>query len=247
MQPEAPHTTRPNLPPDPPKDRPGVTVLEGLAAFLYIVRVLLGHGRRLTETVKTRSTLPSFAMLAAALGTHDTDAILTRVQRGILRLMALEKYLLARTKKGREIEAAPPRERAQPRQKDEPLVEAPARPKRYRYNPDSLYIPTQRELDAEVRSRPIGRTIAYICMDLGVVPSFCTGDFWNALFDTLNWYGGSFTTFFTMKAKRAKSYQRERDRYPDTWVWDWRDTEKPRVRQVLGYLIGEDPPDPLPA
>ncbi len=46
---------------------------------------------------------------------------------------------------------------------------------------------------------------------------------------------------------REKTYKRERDQHPDTCMWDWRDLSKPRVRQVLGYLIGEEPPDPLAA
>ncbi len=50
MHPEAP-TTRPALPEDPPKDRTGPSVPERLAAILNLVRILLGHGRRLTETV----------------------------------------------------------------------------------------------------------------------------------------------------------------------------------------------------
>ena len=248
MQPEAP-TPRPTQP-DPPRDRPK-TMPENLAALLLIVRVLLGHGRRLTETVTAKASLPSFATLAAALGTHGTLTILTRVQRGILRLIALENYLCARAQKGREVAFVPPRERqrerAPARPTDEPPAEAPARPRRRPFDPDSLHIPTLKELEAEVRRQPIGRTIAYICMDLAVLPSFCTGEFWNTIFDVIRWFGGSFTKLYAVRAKREQTYKRERDRYPDTWVWDWRDRRQQRVREVLGCLIGDAPPDPLPA
>ena len=247
MQPEAPNTPRPTLPSDPLKDRLGRALPENLVALIYIVRVLLSHARRLTETVRAKTNLPSFALVACAAGTHDTLSILTRIQRGILRLIALEKYLLERAHKGRDVPFVEPRQRAPARKTEEPSAEAPARPRRRPFDPHALHLPTMQELDAEVRLRPIGRTIAYICMDLALIPAFCTGEFWNAIFDIMRWYGGSFTTYFALRARRKKTYQRDRDKYPDTWVWDWRDTEKPRVRQVLGYLIGELPPDPLPA
>ena len=161
--------------------------------------------------------------------------------------MVLENYLIARAQKGREIADVPRHERAPARKKAEPSAEASVRHRRRPFDPDSLHIPNLKELEAEVRSRPIGRTIAYICMDLAVIPGFCTGEFWNEIFETLRWYGGSFTTLCAVRTKREKSYRRERERYPDTWVWDWRDHRPPTVRRVLGYLIGEDPPDPVKA
>ena len=178
-------------------------------------------------------------------GTHGTLSILTRVQRGTLRLIALENYLLARAQKGREVAVVPPRERAPPRQTDEPPAEEPACPRRGLFDSEFLHIPTLEVLEKEVRRRPIGRTIAYICMDLAVVPGFCTDEFWSEIRDTLRDYGGSMTALYTVRAQREQSYKRERDQHPDTWVWDWWDLRRPRGQQVLGYLIGDDPPDPL--
>ena len=97
------------------------------------------------------------------------------------------------------------------------------------------------------RGRRIGRTIAYICLDLGIIPSFCAGEFGNEIFEALYRQGGSFMSLRTVRTQREKTYKRERDQHPDTWIWDWRDLSKPRVRQVMGYLIGDDPPDPLAA
>ena len=247
MHPKAPTTPRPAQT-DPPKDRTSQTMPERLTALLHLVRILLGHGRRLAETTAAQAALPSFATMAAVVGTHDLPSMLARVQRGILRLMALENYLLARAQKGRDIAELPPRDRAPARPTDEPPPDtAPARPRRRPFDPDSLHIPTLKELEAEVRRRPIGRTIAYICMDLAVIPGFCTGELWNDLLQTLQSYGGSFTVLHAVRIRREHSYRRERDQRPDTWVWDWRDLRRPTVRQVLGYLIGEGPPDPLPA
>ena len=247
MHPEAPTIPRPAQP-DPPKDRTSQTMPERLTALLHLVRILLGHGRRLAETTAAQAALPSFATMAAVVGTHDLPSMLARVQRGILRLMALENYLLARAQKGRDIAELPPRDRAPARPTDEPPPDtAPARPRRRPFDPDSLHIPTLKELEAEVRRRPIGRTIAYICMDLAVIPGFCTGELWNDLLQTLQSYGGSFTVLHAVRVRREHTYRRERDQRPDTWVWDWRDLRRPTVGQVLGYLIGDGPPDPLPA
>ena len=96
-------------------------------------------------------------------------------------------------------------------------------------------------MQAEVRRSPLGRTMVRICLDLAIVPAFCTGVVWNAIYDTLRHCGGSLSTFFYVRAKREKTYQRERDKRPDTWDWDWRDLKKTTVRQVIGWLIGEEP------
>ena len=102
MEHTAPTMTRPDTP-DPAQDRIGRTIPERLAALLHVVRVLLGHGRRLVETVPHRVADVEFAIVAGVCGTYTLPTILVRLQRGILRAMALERYLLARAAKGREI------------------------------------------------------------------------------------------------------------------------------------------------
>ena len=100
MEHTAPTTCRPASP-DPTQVRigrtvPAATIPERLAALLHVVRVLLGHGRRLAETAPDRAASVQFATLAAVCGTYNLPSILVRLQRGILRAMALERYLLAR-------------------------------------------------------------------------------------------------------------------------------------------------------
>jgi len=252
---------------DPTQDRAGRTMPQRLAALLHVVRVLLGHGRRLVETVPERAANVEFAALAGVLGTYTLPTILARLQRGILRAMALQRYLLARAAKGREIgfvyykdprerrpakPAAEPREGPQGELTAKPRAEPPGgepKPRRPAFDPDDLRIPTPEELDAEVRRRPFGRTILSICMDLAVIPGFCTGPFWNQISDTLMNYGGSFATLFKMREHRETSFQKERDKKPDTWSFAWRHPPPDTVRQVLGYMVGEapilDPFDPL--
>jgi hypothetical protein len=246
MEHTAPTTIR-ATPTDPAQDRAGGTIPERLAALLHVVRVLLGHGRRLAESVPDRAASVNFATLAAVCGTYSLPAILARLQRGILRAMALERYLLARAEKGREIAFVEWRERTPAKPPAEPPEgaqkepqDAPA-PKRRPLDPDDLHIPTFKELDAEVRRRPLGRTVALICMDLAVIPGFCTGAFWNQVFDTLQSYGGNLGTLYKVRGHRAASFQKERDQHPDSWNWDWKDFGRETVRQVLGCLIGEAP------
>jgi len=244
-------TTLQPAPPDPSQDGPGRTIPERIAALLHVVRVLLGHGRRLVDTVPNRVADVEFAALAAVCGTYMLPAILARLQRGILRAMALERYLLFRAEKGREVAYVYARERKPAKPRVEPSEgtqagskeearDAPG-PKRRPFDPDDLRIPTLEELDAEVRRRPIGRTILSICMDLAVIPSFCTGPFWNQISDTLQSYGGSFTTLFKIRQHREISFQKERDKKPDSWSFDWKFPPPETVRQVLGYMIGDSP------
>ena len=255
--------TRPASP-DPAQDRAGRTMPQRLAALLHVVRVLLGHGRRLVQTVPERAANVEFAALAGVCGTYVLPTILARLQRGILRAMALERYLLARADKGREIGFVCARERTSAKPAAEPSEREPTSgeaasdvpggraeptqpgddekaPKRPAFDPDDLRIPTPEELDAEVRRRPLGRTILAICMDLAVIPSFCTGPFWNQISDTLMNYGGSFTTLFKTRQYRETSFQKERDKKPETWGFDWTFPPPETARQVLGYMIGELP------
>ena len=262
MEHTAPTTTQ-AAPPDPTQDRPirivpAATIPERLAALLHVVRVLLGHGRRLAETVPGRAANVEFATLAAVCGTYNLPSILARLQRGILRAMALERYLLARAQKGRDIAFVEWRTRTPAKPPVTPPAELPEgapegpqpapKPRRRPFDPDHLHIPTFEELEAEVRRRPLGRTVALICMDLAVVPGFCTGAFWNQMFDTLQAYGGSLAALYKVREHRETSFQKERDQNPNSWGLDWKHPGPETVRQVLGCLIGEapttDPPGP---
>ena len=66
------------------------------------------------------------------------------------------------------------------------------------------------DIAAEVRRRPVGRTIAYICMDLGIAPGLCEGAFWNQVEKTLRRYGGSLNRLYQVRARREDIFQRER-------------------------------------
>ena len=251
MTPTAPTTPKPTAT-VPPKDRPG-TIPERLAAVLQLVRILLTHGRRLAETAADQAHNPQFATIAAVFGTYNLAFIVLRVQRGILRAIALERYLLARAARGRDLTIVPPRNRtpatpdATPQETPQPAQSKPPTYARHLppNHPANFHIPGLQELEAQIRRRPIGRTIADICTDLAVIPGFCTGQFWAGLFETLQSYGGSLTAMYETRGHREQTFRRERDKRPETWHCNWQDLRPATIRHLLGNLIGEPPPAPL--
>src|SRR5487761_2257492 len=75
--------------------------------------------------------------------------------------------------------------------------------------------PTLEQLEAEIRRRPIGRTIADICRDLGVAPSLCEGSFWNVLFDAIMWYRGNLPKLVLDFRRRQVAFEPELDSDPN--------------------------------
>jgi hypothetical protein len=247
----------PASPPDPPQDQPGNTVPEYIAVFLHAVRILLGYGRHLLDTVERRATAPTFPTIAAAFGTANLSTILAHLNRGILRATALERFLLARAATGQDISIVTRRIRADephPAPAD-PQAEQPARPKRKPrpslppgWDDPEVFMPTLEDLERQVRRRAVGRTIAEICGDLAVVPGFCTPAFWNGLFELMHYFGGDSVVVTVMreKTRREESFIQEQDKKLDS-TWDWLRLKRDEIRQVLGFFIGEPPVDPFSA
>ena len=230
-----------------------------IGAVLNVLATLIAHARFFTATAATRVAAPEFATAAALFGTYDLPTILFRVQRGILRALALRDYLLARAARGHNLRFAwPPRIELQPHHRP-PAKPAPtpraerSRPRRPdpatlgADDPGASRIPTPEEFAADVRRRPVGRTIGYICMDLGLAPGLCDGDFWDEVYKILRRYGGSFTRLYKVREQREETFQRERDRRPDTWDTNWQDLRDSTVRLALGCKIGEPPPAIVPS
>jgi type IV secretory pathway VirB10-like protein len=113
---------------------------------------------------------------------------------------------------------------------------SPSRP--HGWNDPELFMPTLEELEAQVRRRPLGRTLVDICLDLAVVPGFCTGPFWNTLFDSIDLLGGNVGTLMQEKARRQEAFCEEQDRKPGS-NWDWLEMGRDALRRVLGFCIGE--------
>jgi hypothetical protein len=250
---------------DPLSDPPARTMPARIAALLHTVRILLGFGRHLAETAAQRSASSDFNAIAACFGTSGLSVILAHLQRGILRATALERVLLARAARGRDIRfvaqyecataplpapADPPAAPADPTAAERP-TEAPVAPKpearRSRplgSNDPELFMPTLEELEAQVRRRPLGRTLVDICLDLAVVPGFCAGPFWNELFDGIRLYGGSVVTLMPEKSHRQQAFCKEQDNKPGS-NWDWLEMGRDALRRVLGCFIGEAADQPF--
>ena len=269
---------------DPQPDPPTRTMPARIAAMLHTVRIMLGFGRHLAETAKDRSASTDFNAIAVCFGTSRLCAILAHVQRGLLRAAALERVLLARAARGRDIQFVFPRERAtaattttatlttpgdppaaeqsavQPAEPsaeppaaeqsaEAPIAPKPARPSRpFGWNDPELFMPTPEQLEAQVRRRPLGRTIVDICLDLAVMPGFCTGQFWNTLFDSIRLHGGSVAVLMLEKVRREEAFSEEQDKKIGS-NWDWQEMGREAFRRVLGFFIGEavdDSFNPLP-
>jgi hypothetical protein len=114
-------------------------------------------------------------------------------------------------------------------------------------DPANFHTPTLEQLEAQVRRRPLGRTIVDICLDLAVVPGLCTGAFWNDLFDVARCHGGSIARLVQERWHREQAFSREQETHPTPGQNNWSNQGRAAIRQVLGFFIGEDPVAPAAA
>lgn len=110
-----------------------------------------------------------------------------------------------------------------------------------------LFMPTLKELEAQIRRRPIGRTIVDICLDLGITPGFCTGQGWNRLLECIHFFGGSLNKMRLVRQHRRAAFLKEWDRRPirERSNFRWWDLGRTGEREALGFLFDEDPVNPF--
>ena len=176
----------------PDADRAGPVVPENIARLLYVLRILLELGRHLAATMERRAAAPGFWLFRAIFGTADLSVIVAHLRRGILRAAALESLLLARAAAGRDVAQSPPHTPGAHPGTDphtESLQVQIARLAAERARHDATIDPnnpsTAEDIEAEVRTRAVGRTIGDIGRDLGVVAFLCTREFWDTLEDVI--------------------------------------------------------------
>ena len=222
------------------------TLPNNVALLLHAARTLLIYGLHLLDTVRQRATAPNFAAIAACFGTANLTTILAHLNRGIQRAAALERLLVIRAATGRDIDLVARRiGTPQPQPAATPQHGTPPAPhvrasRPAGWNDPELFMPSIRDLERQVRRRPLGRTILDICLDLAVVPGFCTSEFWNELFDAMHHFGGSVATLMRQKSHREQSFAKQQDSN-----WDWLRMKRDTLRQTLGFFIGEPPVNPL--
>jgi hypothetical protein len=181
----------------PDADRAGPAMPENIARLLYIVRTLLQFGRHLAATIERRATGRGFWLFSAVFGTAELPVMRAYLHRGILRAATLESLLLRRAATGRDVAA--PRtgqtawtEDAKIHPCDEPFRDQLARLTAERAQHDAPVEPDHSasvaQIEAEVRARPIGRSIADICRDLGVVAMMCTRAFRETIVNAIACY-----------------------------------------------------------
>jgi hypothetical protein len=243
---------------DPPQDHAATTLPHNITVILHAVRILLGYGRHLIDTIRDRAAAPNFNAIAACFGTANIETILAQLNRGLLRAAALERVLLARAATGRDFDFVDRRTRtpepqptptdAEPEQSASVPPPAPKRAPRPSFHAGcddpEFFMPTLQDLERQVRRRPIGRTILDICLDLGVVPGHCTGPCWNMLHEIMHFLGGSIATLMRQKTRRREAFVKQQDRILGS-NWDWVNLTRDALRQVLGFFIGEPPVNPF--
>jgi len=236
---------------------------ERIANVLCILAILAEYGRHLFDTIENRACRSGFSTIAQFFGTARISVILAHLSRGIMRAAALERMLRERARRGRDLvvltrrddtvrapkpPAPPPTASAAAEPSDAaPQPQPAARCSERRagaeepLTPDNL--PSMRQIEAEVRRSPIGRTLVAICLDFGLAPLLCTAAFGNDLFSLFRWYGGSFGKYFDAMRKREQRFERqELDRNPNL---GWPEQARDKVKQVLGFFAGERPFDPF--
>jgi hypothetical protein len=255
-------------PPAPPKDRPAKPVPERIAEVLTVVSILAAYGRHLAETLEHRALARGFATIAQFFGTVTLDTILAHVYRGVMRAIVLERMLLRRAARGRDLRIQAPRApaRRDPPATDTPEPAAPPPPELLTSDPDAAQeaaarqaeawlarrvarteplslstLPSMAEIESQVRRSPVGRTIAAICRDLGISPSLCDGMFWNRLFDAIRLYRGSIPSLVLEVKRRERRFDKEDWKHPGL---ELPEDSRRGIRRVLGFFIGEPRTEP---
>ena len=179
--------------PDP--DRDGAPMPANISGLLSILRVLLHFGRHLAATIERVAATRDFWLFSAVFGTTSLPVIHAHLHRGILRAVALESLLLQRAATGQDIAASPlppsaGDANADPCNEQFEAQTARLTAERAQYDApaDPANLATAEQIESEVRARPIGRTIAEIRRDLGIIAMMCTREFWDAMTDATRYF-----------------------------------------------------------
>lgn len=246
-------TTKPTQDPAPNQAR---QALPCIAFLLSVVRKLLAYGQHLDTILPAQAASPRFPTFADGFGTFDVKLIIARIQRGILTAMMLEKFLLARETQNRDIKPKPPEGPAQPedvakheiklpapRDPSMPRDERPGRTAAEIDHPNNFYIPALKEIEAHVRCTPVGQLIAEILLDLGITVVHCDDQTWDEISQAMDYFGANLLRYDGVRAHRRDTFAREQDRRRSTRDTDGRDRPQEAIRELVGCLVGEPPPN----
>ena len=197
----------PDPTPDPDPPRADAPVPAALNRVLGVLRTLISYGKHLATTIQQRATAPGFALFAKPFGTADTATILARITAGLRRAAALEATLNQRAARGQDLTPSPLRmPAASTRRPARQIAPSDAQPAAPTEDPRLTRLPTEQEIAAEVRRRPVGAVIVDICRDLGIMPGQFDRAFWDELSHAIIAYGGSLAGYFTTLNKRLFAF-----------------------------------------
>jgi hypothetical protein len=242
----APGTAGTETSPDPEKEPAGTPLLPGITECIFLAQTLTAYGHYLGKLLIRPTIWRGFITVARFFGTVDLMEILPRIQRGLMRAMALEAMLLQRAQRGRDMVVnAPPAPTATP-----PTQAARSLSPRKTAQPPLTFanMPSMSDIENQVRRTPVGRTIAAICLDLAISPSLCTGPFWQRLFQAMMFFNGNVTKVVIEFGRRDERFEADE---PKRTHLPWPERTREGIRQALGgSFIGEDLPglfQPAPA
>ncbi len=218
-------TNSPTAPTDPEPPRVAPPMPAALGRVLNVVRRLIEIGQHLIATAHQRAAAPDFWLFAKPFGTEDIALIIARITGGLRRAAALEAALCQRAARGKDLTPSPfrmpaagipraERQVAPPAAQPEPQPEpTPAQ------DPRLARLPTEAEIAAEIRRRPIGAVIVSICEDLGITPGQLDRAFWDELALAIIGYGGSLSGWIGKLNKRIFYVSPEELANPTPFLW----------------------------
>ncbi|HLJ04713.1 MAG TPA: hypothetical protein VKT26_00470 [Acetobacteraceae bacterium] len=191
--------------PDPARDAPPAPT--AISRVLGVLRRLIDFGKQIAVTVQQRAVAPGFAFFAKPFGTADLATILARITNGLRLAAALEARLSHRADRGLDLVQTPSRmpsvRASQPERHDAPADTQPdPQPAPHPEDPRLARLPTEQEIAAAIRRRPIGAVIVDICRDLGLTPGQCDRAFWDELAHVIIAHGGNLATYFIRMNQR---------------------------------------------
>jgi hypothetical protein len=205
--------------PDPPGA--GTDMPSRIGRVLGVLRKLIDYGRHLATVVQQRAATPGFSLFARPFGTADLAVILARITAGLHRAATLQSRLCQRAARGRDLTPAsvrlPAPRQPRPSRQVAPPDHPPAGPSvapRLAEDPRLARLPTEAEIAAEMRRRPVGAVIVDIGRDLGIRPGDCDRPFWDELCHAIIAYGGSLAGFLDRLSKRLFDYDLSDDADP---------------------------------
>jgi hypothetical protein len=203
---EAPPTPADDTNPrDLQQDQSAVRTPNRTGRLIDLVRKLMAYGANLAITLRQHASANDLSRFTRPFGTSDIALILARITRGLMLAAMLEARLIARINRkeqeppaGSTASAAPPRK---PRAVRPAARRTP--PREWEPDPRLAGMPTEEEIAAEVRRRPVGAVIADICRDLGILPA---DPLWRELSSAIMTNGGCLVRLFNDTWKRITAW-----------------------------------------